>query len=953
MGGGAKSSPPGGPSSSSRCGPQRFGPDLVAPQPEVNAVGLEDARQRPAVRARHLRCQIEKAHPRAGHLLQQRVRFANHGREFRPVRSRENPHQQDSGFGRLFSHRFQNRPDAGHDLRRTVSAQIVGSGQQHDDLRADAVHFPVADAPENALRRVAAPAEVGGVPAEKGLPPVLEQARIVERAPAPRDRIAEQVHVDAALPGLFEQLRVRLQRVGVQPRHRRVGGQRRQRRNLPAKLLRGPREEIFPVGAVRVAAVMLPPGELAIEQAGIHGRHLRAAVVRAGSQVARAQQAPGRPGRDGGHEAALLVEPLRIAFFRNSVTDKDRPRSAEGQQLMGVYRQISGVFAAEFRLRSGILQKIPRHPVIFALAGEIFDRLAEIPTERLDAPGPGAADESHGEARVEGHRDQGRLAEAGDAFDADAFRINCRVRFEEIQRARGAPGPGAERAPVVRPAGPPAVGQPDDAPHKPGAIVGLNAGRVQQRVAPARADQLDRGRRVRARQRGELRKRGRHRIRRKGGTAEQDHQRHWLLHPGGRYDHHLDLHLDVRAVAVVGAAAHFARDNRKRTGAVFGGADHAPFDLRRVRGHAPVDFALEILDDLRPAHLPPRLRVPHRPPVPCPHQLRIIREGVGLRLVVVGRVGRVLLRTDAGPQPPYAELTHHVLVILGSGPLDSGGLLPAGCRNRAKRQPEQCREHGLTDAHGSFLARPAAPREQAPAGPPPCYQGIRPAGHGRRPAARWRRSGNRQSAFPSADSPRPPTGQPERIPAIRWRKHRRSGAVDLFRAGRGRRRLPRSPHCALHACGDAGEALPEAPRICSGRVVDRSRGLRAERAVAAPDHAAGYEEAHGEKRGDHVQPCQIRPLDGEPEVTKTPPTFPSPYSGPSTRPMRSRKAFVAADCVCQWTGVPTRMPSARRISSSFTSAARRSCTTTPSTRAAPRRPPRPAWPYCPFQNGRR
>ena len=36
----------------------------------------------------------------------------------------------------------------------------------------------------------------------------------------------------------------------------------------------GPREEVLPVGCVRVAAVVLAPGELAIEQAFVDGLHL-------------------------------------------------------------------------------------------------------------------------------------------------------------------------------------------------------------------------------------------------------------------------------------------------------------------------------------------------------------------------------------------------------------------------------------------------------------------------------------------------------------------------------------------------------------------------------------------------------------------------------------------------------------------------------------------------------
>ena len=56
---------------------------------------------------------------------------------------------------------------------------------------------------------VGAPAEVGRVPAAKVRAPVGKQLRVVGRAPAPNDRVADEVDVDAARLRLVEQLRVR------------------------------------------------------------------------------------------------------------------------------------------------------------------------------------------------------------------------------------------------------------------------------------------------------------------------------------------------------------------------------------------------------------------------------------------------------------------------------------------------------------------------------------------------------------------------------------------------------------------------------------------------------------------------------------------------------------------------------------------------------------------------
>ena len=49
-----------------------------------------------------------------------------------------------------------------------LPADVVGAGQDHDDLRVDAVELAVLQAPEDVLRPVGAPAEVAGVPAVEG-----------------------------------------------------------------------------------------------------------------------------------------------------------------------------------------------------------------------------------------------------------------------------------------------------------------------------------------------------------------------------------------------------------------------------------------------------------------------------------------------------------------------------------------------------------------------------------------------------------------------------------------------------------------------------------------------------------------------------------------------------------------------------------------------------------------
>src|SRR6266498_2074552 len=90
----------------------------------------------------------------------------------------------------------------------------------------------------------------------------------------------------------------------------------------------GPGDEVFHVRTVFVSAVVLAPGEFTIEQARVDRRHYCGAVIFFFADVARAQKAEDRPGGDGRHVTALLIEPIGIAAFRHAVTDEGEPRRA-------------------------------------------------------------------------------------------------------------------------------------------------------------------------------------------------------------------------------------------------------------------------------------------------------------------------------------------------------------------------------------------------------------------------------------------------------------------------------------------------------------------------------------------------------------------------------------------------------------------------------------------------
>ena len=178
------------------------------------------------------------------------------------------------------------------------------------------------------------------------------------------------------------------------------------------RLVRGPRgwrvleqpvrpgDEVLPVRAVRRGR-RRAGARRARRRAGrcCTGGIFVGAVVVVHAEVLRAEQPEDRSGGDGGHVAALLVEPLGVALLRDAVADERRARRAQRDQLVRVHRHVAGVLAAEGRLGGAVLQEVAGHPVVFAGAGQVLDRLAEVAAVQLGAAFAGRADEHHGEAR--------------------------------------------------------------------------------------------------------------------------------------------------------------------------------------------------------------------------------------------------------------------------------------------------------------------------------------------------------------------------------------------------------------------------------------------------------------------------------------------------------------------------------------------------------------------------
>ena len=146
------------------------------------------------------------------------------------IAARRDARDDDDSARRFLPHHIEDCASALHDLADKSLVDAVAPGgthivrprQQHDDLRLNAVQLAVGQPPQDVLHGIAAPPEVGRVPAEEVAPPVVEELAILRlaRAPAPRDRVALEVDVDPATPGFLDELFVRDLRVAVASCHR-------------------------------------------------------------------------------------------------------------------------------------------------------------------------------------------------------------------------------------------------------------------------------------------------------------------------------------------------------------------------------------------------------------------------------------------------------------------------------------------------------------------------------------------------------------------------------------------------------------------------------------------------------------------------------------------------------------------------------------------------------------
>src|SRR5579872_5448850 len=100
-----------------------------------------------------------------------------------------------------------------------------------------------------------------------------------------------------------------------------------------------PVEKRGPVRRHVVPALVLPPGKLAADQR-LHRRHGIGQIVTGRSEVFLTQQSVYRAGEDARHETAVRVHPFGIAVLDGSIADEAGARSAQGDQLVRVNRQV-------------------------------------------------------------------------------------------------------------------------------------------------------------------------------------------------------------------------------------------------------------------------------------------------------------------------------------------------------------------------------------------------------------------------------------------------------------------------------------------------------------------------------------------------------------------------------------------------------------------------------------
>ena len=123
------------------------------------------------------------------------------------------------------------------------------------------------------------------------------------------------------------------------------------------------------------------------------------------------------------------------------------------------------------------------------------------------------------------------------------------------------------------------------------------------------------------------------------------------------------------------------------------GADYSPSHRRHVRRYTPVNVLVKKLHNLRPAHLPPRLRAGDLLPVVQSQRVGKVRVRIGLGFVIVDRIGQVRVIIRPWAQCRDLELIHGSLAILLCGQLHRWG--QGGRSGTHEQGDEQDKSHNF------------------------------------------------------------------------------------------------------------------------------------------------------------------------------------------------------------------------------------------------------------------
>jgi hypothetical protein len=195
---------------------------------------------------------------------------------------------------------------------------------------------------------------------------------------------------------------------------------------------------------------MLSKSDVAIDERSLHRREL------GGSEILFSEKPIHWPGADRPEKHALRIDPTALELLR-AAADEYRPRSAESNQFMRVDGQIV------WSERSGILEEIARHPMIFTGGSDVFHLLAESSPQDLGSARTRRSDKSNREMLIVCHRNQRCFAVTREAFNANLPGIDGLVALKIIESTARAPSPGTQRAPVVEVARLSSVDEADDA----------------------------------------------------------------------------------------------------------------------------------------------------------------------------------------------------------------------------------------------------------------------------------------------------------------------------------------------------------------------------------------------------------------------------------------------------------------------------------------------------------